>query len=259
VIKVAHVATVDLSLRFLLLNQLKCLQDEGYTVTGVSAAGPHARELEEHGIPHVSMPLTRSITPLTDLIALWRLYRLMRRERFTIVHCHTPKAELLGQLAARLAGVPIVVDTFRGIYDRPGTSHLRRWMLVAMARLAASCANLVLCQSREAMDEMIRTEFCAPERLALLGNGIDIRRFDRTCLNAFQLNSLRNELGLTPRRPVVGFVGRLVREKGLVELFRAMNLVRALVPDAQLLVAATGLSDARPTKRPPRARALLAQ
>ncbi len=107
---------------------------------------------------------------------------------------------------------------------------------MAIARLAASCADLVLCQSREAMDEMIRTEFCEPERLALLGNGIDIREFDRTCLNPFELNSLRNELGLTPRRPVVGFVGRLVREKGLVELFRAMNLVRALVPNAQLLV-----------------------
>ena len=91
--------------------------------------------------------MTRSITPLADLMSLWRLYRVMRHERFTIVHCHTPKAELLGQLAARLAGIPIVVDTFRGIYDRPGTGRLRRRLLLAMARVAASCADLVLCQS----------------------------------------------------------------------------------------------------------------
>ena len=235
-IKVAHVATVDLSLRFLLLNQLKSLQEAGYSITGMSAAGPHVRELEGHGIHHIPVSLTRSMTPVSDLVALWRLYRIMRRERFAIVHCHTPKAELLGQLAARLAGVPIVVDTFRGIYHRTGTSRLQRRLLVTMARLAASCADLVLCQSREAMDEMIRTNFCEPERLALLGNGIDVREFDLSRLNPFQLNALRNELGLSARRPVVGFVGRLVREKGIVDLFRAMNLVRAIVPNAQLLV-----------------------
>ena len=254
-IKVAHVATVDLSLRFLLLNQLESLRDAGYSITGLSAAGPHVGELEERGIRHIPVSLTRSMTPLTDLVALWHLYRVMRRERFTIVHCHTPKAELLGQLAARLAGVPIVVDTFRGIYHRSGSSRLQRRFLVAMARLAASCADLVLCQSREAMDEMIQTRFCAPGRLALLGNGIDVREFDRSRLHPFQLNVLRKELGLNTRRPVVGFVGRLVREKGIVDLFRAMNLVRAIVPDAQLLVVGPNDPDKPDAVTPDMARA----
>ena len=235
-IKVAHVATVDLSLRFLLLNQLKCLQDAGYSVTGVSAAGQHARELVDNGIRHVPVPLTRSITPLTDLVAVWRLYRLMRRERFTIVHCHTPKAELLGQLAARLAGVPIVVDTFRGIYDRAGTSRLKRWAFVMMSRLAAASADLVLCQSREAMEAMVREDFCHPGRIALLGNGIDVHQFDRARVSARELEAVRQELGLDWSKPVVGFVGRLVREKGILDLLGAMCLVRALVPDAQLLI-----------------------
>jgi len=236
VIKVAHVATVDLSLRFLLLNQLKSLRDAGYSIAGVSAPGLHVPELEAEEIRHIPVLLTRSITPLTDLVALWQLYRVMRRERFSIVHCHTPKAELLGQLAARLAGVPIVVDTFRGIYDRTGTSHLRRRMLVAMARLAASCADLVLCQSREAMDAMVRENFCNPGRIAHLGNGIDIRQFDRARLNACELDTARQELGLDSSKPVIGFVGRLVREKGILDLLGAMRLVRAQVPDAQLLV-----------------------
>ena len=235
-IKIAHIATVDLSLRFLLLNQLESLRRAGYAITGLSASGPHVAVLQERGIRHVPVPLTRSITPIADLSALVRLYLLMRRERFAIVHCHTPKAELLGQVAARLAGVPVVVDTFRGTYDPPDSSRFRRWLLSALSKLAASCADLVLCQSREAMDAMVRTKFCEPERLALLGNGIDVREFNRSRLNPFQLNALRKELGLSARRPVVGFVGRLVREKGILDLFRAMNLVRAIVPEAQLLV-----------------------
>jgi len=236
VIKVAHVTTVDLSLRFLLLNQLESLQEAGYSITGVSAAGPHTSALEERGIGHIPVKMTRSITPIADVEALWQLYTIMRRERFTIVHCHTPKAELLGQIAARLAGVPIVVDTFRGIYDRRGTGRLRRWLLTTMARLGSSCADLVLCQSREAMEAMIRDGFCDRERIAHLGNGIDVRQFDRARLNTDDLDRARRELGLDPSRPVVGFTGRLVREKGILDLLAAMQLVRSQFPGAQLLV-----------------------
>ena len=235
-IKVAHVATVDLSLRFLLLNQLESLHEAGYSVTGISAAGPHVAAVEKRGIRHIAVPMTRSITPLADLMSLWRLYRVMRLERFTIVHCHTPKAELLGQLAAWLAGVPIVVDTFRGIYDGAGAGRMRRWLLLAMARVAASCADLVLCQSREAMEAIVRDEFCELDRIAHLGNGIDVRQFDRERLCAGELESVRKQLGIDSTRPVIGFVGRLVREKGILDLFGAMRLVRAQLPDAQLLV-----------------------
>jgi glycosyltransferase involved in cell wall biosynthesis len=236
VIKVAHVATVDLSLRFLLLNQLESLQESGYSVAGMSADGPHVAAVQERGIRHIPVPMTRSITPIADAVALWRLYRVMRRERFTIVHCHTPKAELLGQLAARMAGVPIVVDTYRGIYDRAGTSRIARWLLLTMSKIATMCADLVLCQSREAMEQMIREQRCEPDRVVHLGNGIDVQHFDRTRLTDADLDARRKELGLEAGRPVVGFVGRLVREKGILDLFAAMRLVRAQLPDAQLLV-----------------------
>jgi glycosyltransferase involved in cell wall biosynthesis len=105
-----------------------------------------------------------------------------------------------------------------------------------LARVAASCADLVLCQRREAMDELIRHGVCRPDRVSLLGNGIDTRRFDRASLAAADLDRARTELGLDPSKPVVGFVGRLVEEKGIVDLFQAMRVVRERVPGAQLLV-----------------------
>jgi glycosyltransferase involved in cell wall biosynthesis len=187
--------------------------------------------------------MTRSITPIADLAALWRLYRIMRRERFTIVHCHTPKAELLGQLAARLARVPIVVDTFRGIYQNGNMSRFQRWMLACMARIAATCADLVLCQSREAMESAVQARICRPGRTAFLGNGIDIRRFDRRTLDPQDLERARTQLGLDPMQPVIGFVGRLVREKGILDLFEAMRLVSSRWPKAQLLVVGSTDTD----------------
>jgi len=254
-VKIAHVATVDLSLRFLLLNQLESLRDSGYSMTGISSTGPHVAALHESGVRHIAVPMTRSITPIADFIALVRLFRIMRRERFTIVHCHTPKAELLGQVAARLAGVPVVVDTFRGIYDGAGIGRCRRWLLVALSRLAAGRADLVLCQSREAMDSMVRAKVCPPERIALLGNGIDIRYFNRERLDARELDRVRHELGINGSHPVVGFVGRLVREKGILDLFRAMREVRARVPQAQLVVVGPTDTDKPDAVTPELARA----
>src|SRR5690349_21356959 len=93
--KVACVTTVDMSLRYLLLEQMQSVQDEGYEVIGISSDGPDVGEIERGGIRHIAVPISRNFTPIADLATLWRLYRVIRRERFAIVHTHTPKAGLL--------------------------------------------------------------------------------------------------------------------------------------------------------------------
>jgi len=234
-VKVAHVASISGSLRFLLLNQMLSLREAGYEVVGISAPGPHVPVLEAAGIRHIAVPLTRRITPGEDLRAFVQLYRVMRRERFTIVHGHTPKAELLAQLAARCAGVPVVVDTFRGIYYRPAMHPLWRWVFLRMAQLAAACADVMLSQSREAMDMIVREHICPPHKLRYLGNGIDIDRFDPRQVTAGAVRRKREELHLPEGVPVVGFVGRLVAEKGVLDLLQAVPLVRKRCPDVRFV------------------------
>jgi glycosyltransferase involved in cell wall biosynthesis len=234
-VKVAHITTIDLSLRYLLLNQLLSLQQAGYQVVGISSPGPAVPTIEAAGIRHIPVPLTRKLTPRTDLVAFWRLYRAMRRERFVIVHAHTPKAEFLGQLAARLAGVPVVVDTFRGLYFRSDMHPFWRHLFVSMARIAARCADIILCQSQANLQMAIEEGICPPDKIEYLGNGIDVRRFDRSTLNPEALALKRRELALPDRAPVVGFVGRLVAEKGIPELLQAARIVRERVPAARFL------------------------
>lgn len=234
--KIAHITTVDMSLRYLLLNQLTSIQQAGYDVCGISSPGSHVPAIEAAGIRHISVPMSRNVTPLADLISLWRLFWVMRREQFTIVHAHTPKAELLGQIAARLAGVPIVVDTFRGLYYRQDMHPLWRRFFVEMARMAARRANVVLSQSQEAMRMAIRDRICSLDKIKYLGNGIDIHWFDRSRLNQAALIQRRVELALPPKTPVVGFVGRLVREKGILELLQATQIVQRSLPNMRLLI-----------------------
>jgi len=216
--RVAHVTTVDLSLRYLLLNQLQRIQSEGYEVFGISADGPDVPVLEAAGIRHFAVPMTRRITPIADLRCLWALVRIMRRERFDVVHTHTPKAGLLGQLAARIAGVPIVANTLHGFYFHDDTKPWLRRFYIWMERVAAKCSDTILSQNRE------------------LGNGIDVARFDRRRLTDSSLEDLRREIGLDADAPVIGFVGRLVEEKGILDLLQAATAVIEAIPNAQLLI-----------------------
>ncbi|MCS7289450.1 MAG: glycosyltransferase family 4 protein [Roseiflexus sp.] len=235
-VRVAHVTTVDQSLRYLLLNQLRSIADAGYQVTGVSAPGPDVPIIEAHGIRHIAVPLTRRLTPFADLCALLRLYRVFRRERFAIVHTHTPKPGLLGQLAARMAGTPVVINTIHGFYFHEHMPPAQQRFYITMERIAARCSDLILSQSSEDLDTAVRLGICPPERIQLLGNGIDIRRFDRRRIDPMHLALLRRDLGLPPDTPVVGFVGRLVAAKGVLELARAMRQVQERLGPVTLLV-----------------------
>jgi glycosyltransferase involved in cell wall biosynthesis len=234
--RVAHVTTVDLSLRYLLLNQLQRIQSEGYEVFGISADGPDVPVVEAAGIRHFAVPMTRRITPITDLRCLWELFRIMRRERFDVVHTHTPKAGLLGQLAARLAGVPIVANTLHGFYFHDDTKPWLRRFYIWMERVAARCSDTILSQNREDMATAVAERIASPEQLKWLGNGIDVARFDRRRLADSSLESMRRELGIDSDAPVVGFVGRLVEEKGILDLLEAAKTVVLAIPNTQFLI-----------------------
>lgn len=232
---VAHVTTVAQSLRYLLLAQLCALRGRGYAVTGLSSPGPDVPALEARGIAHLAVPITRRITPLADIRSLRTLYRLMRIHRFTIVHAHTPKPGLLAQLAARLAKVPVVVNTIHGFYFHDRMPAGERRFYVALERLAARCSDLILSQNEEDVETALRERIARPGQIRYLGNGIDLRRFDSARLSPEARRRTRASLGIAAEAPVVGFVGRLVAEKGVPELLEAARIVRERHPCARFL------------------------
>lgn len=239
-IKVCHVTTVDSSLRYLLLNQLRALRESGYTVVAVSSPGCEVPVLASAGIRHIAVPMTRrAVTPVSDLCSLWRLWRVFRRERFEIVHTHTPKAGILGRLAAKLAGVPVIVHTSHGFLFHEGSHPLWRALFTALEAVAARCCDLIFSVNREDITSAIDTGICDAHKILLLsegGIGLDLLAFDPDGHSQSDKMRLRRELGLLEGAPVVGFVGRLVREKGLLELLAAARLVRERVPQARLLI-----------------------
>jgi len=234
--RVAHVTTVDVTLRFLLLPQLLRLRDEGFEVTTISAPGPWTSELEAAGVRHIPWPhATRSWSPPADAVAFGELLRTFRRERFHLVHTHNPKPGILGRIAARSAGVPCVVHTTHGLYATKEDRAVRRIPVLAAEWLAARFSDLELYQSEEDLDWARRIGIVHPRRSVLLGNGVDLSRFDPSLFPVEGVRSLRRELGIPEQAFVVGTVARLVSEKGYREFFQAAASVRARFPEAMFL------------------------
>jgi glycosyltransferase involved in cell wall biosynthesis/ribosomal protein S18 acetylase RimI-like enzyme len=235
--RVAHLTTTDLTLRYLLLGQLQRLAAEGYEVTGISAPGPNVAALEAAGIRHLPWRnATRSWNPVADLRALAELVALLRRERFDLVHTHNPKPGVLGRVAARLAGVPLVVNTVHGLYATPQDRFRKQAAVLGLEWLAARCSDLELYQSEEDLRWARRIRLARKGRSRLLGNGTDTGHFDPALVPPERAAELRRELGLPADALVVGAVGRLVAEKGYRELFDAARTVRRADPRVRFLV-----------------------
>ncbi|MCH9646993.1 MAG: glycosyltransferase family 4 protein [Deltaproteobacteria bacterium] len=235
-LKVAHVTTIAASLQYLLLNLLESLVEEGYEVVGVSAPGPEVEELAARGVSHRVITISRRMAPFEDLRALWQLVRLFRREGFDVVHTHTPKPGLLGQLAARLAGVPVIVNTIHGFYFHEHSKPMARRALILLEKIAARCSTRILSQNFEDVGTAIKEGITQPERIEFLGSGIDVKRFQPDRIDSAAVAALRREFDLPVGIPVVGFVGRLVAEKGILELLEAAGQVLDEFGDFRLLL-----------------------
>jgi glycosyltransferase involved in cell wall biosynthesis len=223
---VMHLTTVDSSLRYLLRPQLTAVRDRGGDAVGVSAPGRDVDSLGRDGIRHVPLAAsTREMDPLADLRAAAQLWRILRRERPHVLHTHNPKPGLYGRVVGRLARVPIVVNTNHGLYVRDDDRRLRRTIVLALEAVAARFSHAELIQSPEDLELLVRRRVNRGSHTRLLGNGVDLDRFRPGTLQPTERVAVRAELGAGPDNVVVGMVGRLVAEKGVLELLTAAQLL----------------------------------
>jgi glycosyltransferase involved in cell wall biosynthesis len=225
--KVVHLTNFDIGLRTHIKNYLNYLREQGYDVSVICHPGQwlqHDTQTPD-GIFVKIMPFPPRITPLTDLKTLIRLVRYFRKERFHVVHTHTVKPGLLGLLAARLAGVPVVIHTIHGFYFHDGMHPVARRIFIAVEKIGAWCCDAILSQNQEDIDTAIREGICSPAKISHLGNGIDVTKFYPGCVDGAAVVELRQELGLPPEAKIVGLIGRLVREKGFLEFFEAARII----------------------------------
>jgi glycosyltransferase involved in cell wall biosynthesis len=225
-----RITTVPISLHLLLKGQFRYMKEQGYDVYTVSADGPEIPEVEKEGVPHIVLPFTRKITPIQDLICLVKLIRVMRRIKPDIVHTHTPKAGLLGMMAARWCRVDVRMHTVAGLPLMEATG-LKRRVLEITEKITYACANHVYPNSTGLKQFMLEALNTRPNKVSIIGkgssNGIDTGFFQRTPALEEQACSWRQQQGIESHDVVFSFVGRIVRDKGIVELVEAFKTLKA--------------------------------
>ena len=224
--KLIRITTIPLSLFSLLKGQLKFMKSY-FDVLGVSSDGPYIDNVRENeGVKIETVEMTRKISPIKDLKAVWSLYKIFKKEKPLIVHTHTPKAGTTGMLAAKLAGVPYRLHTIAGLPLLEVTGK-KRTLLDLVEKATYACATNIYPNSFELKEIILKNKYTSPEKLKVIGNGssngIDTKHFDPELFPKENLNDLKRELNITESNFVFVFIGRLVGDKGINEMIEAFE------------------------------------
>ncbi len=217
-----------------LRDRLRSLREAGFRVVLVSSPGELLdRTAAEEGIEAFPIPMRRTIAPLADAVSFVRLWRMLGKYSPDVVEFSTPKAGLLGSLAAWLRRVPHRVYLLRGL-KLETAQGIKRGILLAGEKLAAACAHVVLCNSASLRARALALGIAPERKLVLLGegssHGVDTLQFSPGPTD------VRARLGIPRNAPVIGFVGRFTGDKGVPELVEAFEAIRAAEPQARLLL-----------------------
>jgi glycosyltransferase involved in cell wall biosynthesis len=224
---------VDFTLHHFLLPLIDGMEQEGWQVTSVCSDGKYVAPLRERGYRIVTLPIARSFNLFAHAISFWRLLRLFRRERYDVLHAHTPIAALIARLAGRAAGIPLIVYTAHGFYFHDEMPPWKRRLFVTLERLGGRFTDLLFTQSTEDAEAAVTEAICPARNVLAIGNGVDPERFQPDAV--LDVGAVKRGLGIPEQAPVIGIIGRMVKEKGYGEFFEAAQTLAGEFPDAYFL------------------------
>lgn len=221
---IVHVATVARSFfYFSQEEQIRKMKEYGFDVMVAANPGPSLIKFSKLAkIPTLEIKMKRAISPLHDLFSIWCMCRQFRRIRPLIVHAHTPKGGLIGMLSAFWAGGIIRVYHLHGLPHLTATG-LKRRLLIWAERISCKLAHRVNFVSDSIRQVAIEEKLCSPQKARLLCrgsiNGVDAS--GRYSSQFYVKEDIRRKFGIPIDALVIGFIGRIVNDKGIRELMAA--------------------------------------
>ena len=240
--KVLQITNVSFTVKKFLLPLVDEMIEQKYDVHIACYKDQTGYDIEKDGYVIHHIPFQRNMNVISHFKSMVALVKLIRKERFDIVHSHTPVASLVARVSARLAKVPLSVYTAHGFYFHENMKPIPYKIIYLLEKIWAKYfTDKLFFQSKEDYELALEKGFQKPENLVHINNGVSGNRFNPELYS--RVNS-RKSLGLENEK-VIMFVGRLVREKGIVELIEAFNLLLDEIKDATLLIVGDSVTGDR--------------
>jgi glycosyltransferase involved in cell wall biosynthesis len=248
---ILHVVNIYFVLPYFIGDQFKYFKDKGYNMHVVCSPSEYLDEYaKKQGFDYITTPVNRSISIKEDLGSIKNICKYIKEKKIDIVVGHTPKGGLLAMIAGWICRVP------NRIYFRHGlvyeTSHgLKRFILKSVDRVASFCATKVVCVSPSVLKRSIEDKLAPASKQIILGhgtcNGVDTQKqFNPAIIDQNKVAELRAKYGIADDDFVIGYSGRLVRDKGIIELVRAFDKLQNADKCKLLLVGMFEVRDALP-------------
>lgn len=238
--RILELASTDFTFKMLIPGLLEAIKDADYELTLACSNGPYVQQFRDAGYRVKTLYISPGLNPFHHVISLIRLYALIRKEKFDIVHAHTPVASFICRLAAKLARTPFVVNTVHGLYFHENTHPIAKRLIVFLERFVGRFTDLTFSVSAEDVESAVRERICSADRIIATGNGVDLQKF-RLDVAEEGRRGVREEFQIPPGADVVGMIGRIVKEKGFVELVRSMPQVLRARPETRFLIVGDAL------------------
>lgn len=235
--KLIEIAAVDITIYKFVLPLMHRLRQEGWEISVAASDVGYKEKIEEQGYRVHPVDIPRNLSPLALGMALIQIIRMLRSTKPDYIHVHTPIASILARIAAKIIGVPKVVYTLHGIYMKPPFLQIEKVM-------CKYCTDFIFTVNEEDRKYLIRHGYQSEKNIMNINSvGIDIHVFDPKRFSEEDKTKLKEELRIQENAPIIGFVGRLVREKGVLELLEAFLQLRNQIKCKLLLVGSAALGE----------------
>ena len=250
---ILHIVNIYFVLPYFIGDQFKYMKSKGYDMHVIASPSENLENYSlEQGFKYKEIPILRSFSILQDIKSLIEIIKYIRSNSIQIVVGHTPKGALLAMLAGCISGVS------KRIYFRHGLMYetskgFKRFLLISMERLTSFCANKIVCVSPSIYNKSLDDKLNPKKKQLVIGKGtcggIDTRfKFNTDILDSTRLNDIRMRYSISDDDFVIGYCGRLVRDKGIIELVNALKYINQNYKIKLLLVGDYEERDALPNE-----------
>lgn len=232
--KICQLCAVDFTLKFFLLPLIDGMTKEGWQVEAVCSDGPYIKNLVQEGYNIKNIDIPRNLNLILIFSAIYNLYRLFKKEKYDIVHVHTPLASIIARIAAKLSGVKLIIYTAHGFYFHENMRPLKFYFFVILEKIFGFITDILFTQSFEDQQFAIKFNFLSKKKIFNIGNGVDINKFNPNNIKTKTL--FKSKLMIPKGSFTIGLICRLVKEKGLLEFLNAAEKVSENFPHVYFVI-----------------------